>query len=670
MVGSDDDCTNTRDRDKDDNLKSTTTMTQINRIEFRNVLVESTTDRNLNVLTFAKQNYAIYFSLQSIAQCFNELIDVYGASEIFHNEFHAKWVDLNLKCMTEFQITLLVPINLIMEPSTELYNPMPAPLTAVRYLNEAYANTIGQYADHMSIVNDVFCIAERQNLTNDITANSTVYHHQFMNAIGFLSFIPVLRLKYLRIMYKTFFLADMMNSNDVEYIYDTLILNRKRLRADDIANVFQLVANEVHIQPIDMTDSDKELFVTRFNRACRVFKSFAFNIMDDQATYISRNLQLVTQFGLDKRAIEQAFNNIPKLAPTPGDEYTKEQLELLCREPSTEPLANMNAVEVEILHCLIRIHLMMQRMTNIHIQKEDLEFYRKLLSTRYSMDLCDLITEDGGGGDDLDTDCTRTYCASDGKRGLTRNYTIGEIVGEFLRLYLVAQRNINTIWLCQFIRLSCNPRYSNLINIMADFVPYFQRFFTNDFNVNSINNMILFLQGRCRPDETNFDSLKNLNTFKALNVQSNRTFSLTRFQAFNSNPLITFMDVLLTSRASGKQSYILNMAALSDIEKYNLVALIDPRERQFVNYIHELIESEAGTNSSSDLSGDRRFHLQEINFDNIVPIVSTNTFNENNTTTSSIKLFNSIINQTTFFHELSNRIMFKVPGVVCNVVLK
>lgn len=639
-------------------------MAQINKIEFRNVIIDGTTaaERNLNVLVFSKENYTIYFSLQSVAQFFNELIDLYGAREIFHAEFYEKWADLNLKCMTEFQLTLLVPPNLITEPSTETYNPVPAPLSAIQYLNARYAETIITYADYTSPINDVFAIAERQNFT---TLSNQPYYHRFVHSTSFLSFIPLLKLKYLASMYKTFFLVEMVNSNDIQYIYETLLLNRARLRPDDIANVFQLNIDQVFLSPTDLTLPDKRLFVTRFNRGCRVFKSFAFNILDGQAEYMTENLQLTIQFGLDKKTIQEIFAGIPKLRPNPEEKYTPEQMELLCKQPSTEPLANINAVEIQILHSLIRIHLMIQRMTNTTIQKQDLEFYRQVLRTHYSVDLCEFITEETSSCPTNDS-----YCMDVNIRAMSRNYTIGEIIGEFLKLYLIAQRNINTIWLCQFIQMACNPRYSNLINVMSDYVPFFQRFFTRNFNVNSINNIILFLQGRCKPDDVNVNNLKQLNTFKALNIQTNKTFSLSRYQPFSSNPLLTFMELLLTSKAASKNNYIINLATFSETERHNIVSLIDPDERKFVEYIDELMETSAKQEKNLDLSGDNRFRLQDINYDEIVPIVSTNTFNENNTTTSSINLFNSIINQTTFFHELANRVTYRIPGVVCNVVLK
>lgn len=662
-------------------------MAQINTIEFRNVIIDSTLDTILNVLTYSKENLSIYFSLQSVAQAINELLTKFTAKEIFHTDFYNKWHELNLQCMTEFEIQLLIPINLISEPSTEMFNPMPLPLINARYLNDRYQATVENFADYTSAVNDVFCIAERQGFTS-----GTTYYHKFMHAIGFISFISILKLRYIRILYKTFFLIDMINSADIEYIYETLVLNRKRMQPDDIANVLQLTADDIIMRPVDIQVEDKQLYVQRFNRACRTFKSFAFNIMDEQSLYISRNLQIVTQFGLDRNAVEKLFKKIPKVGLAIGtvglkERYTPQQLELLCRESNAfdATMNNLTLVEINILHSLIKIHLMIQRMTNVRINRTDLEFYRKLLQTRYSIELDELISDmetlpNGGGGG---ADISRSYATLDDCHCLIKNYTIGEIIGEFVQLYVNAQQNISTIWLCRFIQMSCNPRYSNLVNIMADFVPYFQRFFTNDFNINSINNMIIFMQGMCRPDEDRIKSLKDFRELKQLDVKHFRSFSLTRYQAVNANPLVTFMDLVLTNRNT-QNSYTLNLSALTEIERYNILSLIDPNEKKFIDYVYELVvvdddedydhynaDARRGRNNETeDLSGDKRFNLQYIDYDSIVPVVSTNTFNENNTTIASLQLFNGIINQTTFFHELTNRTTYKVPGIVCNIVVK
>ncbi|WBR61485.1 hypothetical protein [Drosophila suzukii associated hytrosavirus 1] len=653
------------------------TMTQINKIEFRTVIIDGT-DRELNILTYSKENFSLYFSLQSVAQCINELIQVYNAREIFHADFYVKYNELNLRAITEFQLQMLVPINLILEPSTELYNPMPLSLVQSRYLNDKYHNIILEYSDYTSLLNDIFCIAEKQNFTTGFNDNTLDFHHKFMNSIGFLSFIPILKMRYIRKMYKTFFLVDLLNSEDIDYIYDTLVLNRKRLQPEDIANVFQLNAEDIRMHPHDLTDDDKQLYVARFNRACRIFKSFAFNMMNEQSIYISKNLQIVTQFGLDRKAIEVLFRQMPKLSTTGREKYTDAQMALLCRPPSTDPLANLNATELNILHSIIKIHLMIQRMTNVTIHKEDLRFYRQILRSRFSTDIEELIydsrcfTEDDDNEDDDIGQATLSFESLEGRRTMIKNYTIGEIIGEFIQLYVAAQQNVNTVWLCRFIRMSCNPRYSNLVNIMADFVPFFQRFFTNDFNINSINNLIIFLQGMCRPDEERLKSLKDFRDVRQMDVRNFRSFSLARYQQYNMNPLVTFIDLILTSKQTQKRHLLIDLNLLNETERYNLVYLVDPNEKQFIDYVYELvmIDKQDKDNNIYDLSGDRRFNLQHLDYDNIVPVVSANTFNENNTTTDSVQLFNGTVNQALFFHELSNRILFKVPGVVCNIVIK
>lgn len=644
-------------------------MTQISRLEFRNVIIDGT-DRELNILTYSKENFSVYFSLQSVAQCINELLAVYGARELFHADFLAKWEELKLLAMTEFQVQLLMPLNLVMEPSTELYSPMPLPLVRTRYLNDRYETTVRNYADYMSLVNDVFCIAEVQNFTTGFGDSTQNFHHKFVNAIGFLSLIPLLRLRYIRKLYKTFFLVELLNKDDIDYIYETLVQNRKRPASDDIANVLQLRTEDVRLHPQDLTPDDKQLFVTRFNRACRVFKSFAFNIMDEQSVYISKNLHIVTQFGLDRRAVERLFRQMPKLASP--DKYSDAQLELLCRQPSHDHLANLNATELSILHSIIRIHLMIQRMTSVAIHKDDLQFYRQILRSRYSTDIEELIFDSRcPDEDDPDEDVARSAAAfenAEGRRLMVKNYTIGEIIAEFLQLYLAAQQNINTVWVCRFIRMACNPRYSNLVNIMADFVPYFQRFFTNDFNVDSINNMVIFLQGMCRPDENRIKALKDFRDVRQMDVRNFRSFALTRYHHFNINPLLTFIDLLLTSKQTQKRNFMLDLNLLSEADRFNLLALVDPHEKEFIDYIYELVVVDNAT--LFDLSGDRRFNLQNIDYDALVPLVSANTFNENNVTADATQLFGGTLNQALFFHELTNRVLYKVPGVVCNVVLK
>lgn len=687
-------------------------MTQINKLEFRTVIIDDTSNKELNILSYGKENFAIYFSLQSVAQCINEFLLLHNTAEIFHTEFNEKWQELNLRCMTEFQLQLLIPINLVLEPSTELYNPMPIALAQTRYLNDRYKETIDNFANYTNITNDLFAIAEQQNFTNI----SQTYHHKFINSIAFLSLIPILRLRFIRRLYRTFFLVDLVNGNDIEYIYDTLIANRKRINYLDIGNVFTLESDAINFEPTDLTTNDKEIYVTRFNKACRIFKSFAFNIMDEQSQYIARNLQIVTQFGLDRRRIIELFNNIPKVTMTPlhgqqqqqqringqqsssplppppppplhTSNLSDEQVELLCRPPSLEPLTNINTTEVSILHAIIKIHLMIQRMTNTYIQKSDLEFYRKILRIHFSQNINDLLcdleneTEENDKTTD-DNDVTRSYEIINDKRSLTKNYTMGEIVWEFMQLYIVAQQNIHTIWLCRFIKMSCNPRYSNLVNIMADFVPYFQRFFTNDFNINTINNIILFLQGMCRPDDDRLKSLKDGRELRYMNVQHFKSFGLTRYRCVNSNPLATFMDLILSNTTrQTKNNGILNLNTLPEDVRENLLNLRNPNEQQFIDYIYELVvgdqknpsDNDTGrtiVSDPNDLSGDKRFQLQDINYDNIIPIVSTNTFNENNTTCLARDLFTSTINQTMFFHELTNRIRYKIPGVIANIIVK
>lgn len=646
-------------------------MTHINEIKFKTVLIDGT-ERILNVLTYSRENFSMYFSLQSVAQSINELLLIYGANEIFHTEFYERWNDDKLQCMTEFEVQLLIPINLIMEPSTEQYNPMPVSLVHARYLNDRYQESIMQYCNHVLDLNDIFCIAEKQGFTE----SSDVYYHKFTNAIGFLSLISILKLRYIRVLYKTFFLVEMLNSADIEYIYDTLLVNRKRVQPDDIANVFQLNADEIRIRPLDLRMDAKILYVNRFNKMCKIFKSFAFNIMDEQSQYVSRNLQVVTQFGMDRQTVERVFSQIPKLdiqhitAATPR--YTPEQIELLCRDPGIMAMSpNLTEIEINILYSFIKIHIMINRMTKSKLQRQDLEFYRKLLQTRFSVNLEELIT-DMDVESDRD-DITRSYETGDKRLCLVKNYTIGEIIGEFIKLYVCAQQNVNTIWLCKFIVMSCNPQYSNLINIMADFVPFFQRFFTNDFNVNSINNVIIFLQGMCRPDEDSLKSLNGSKGLKQMDVKHFRSFSLSCYQAVNANPLVTFLDLVLTN-GNSQNRYTINLNSLNDYERNALLDLINPDEQKFIDYVYDLVvgddECDDDINTTEDLTGEKRFNFQQIDYNNIIPIVSTNTFNENNTTMSSLQLFNNTMNQAIFFHELTNRVTYKVPGVVCNVIVK
>lgn len=683
-------------------------MIQINKIEFRSVIIDGM-ETELNILTYSKENFSMFFSLQSVAQCINEMMDTFGAGEIFHHDFFVKWRDLKLKCITEFQLQLMIPLNLIMEPSTELYNPMPSSLMRIRYLNDRYYDTISQFSDPTNNSNDPFCIAEKQNFTT--TSNGTgissslssEFHHKFVNSIGFLSLISVLKIRYLRKLYKTFFLMELMNVDDIEYIYDTLVANRKRLQSDDISNVFSLDPAEIVFVPIDLSEDGKQQYTMLFNRSCKLFKSYAFNIMDEQSTYISKNLQIINQFGMDRKAIDTTFNQIPKINfknynNGNKSKLSEEQYNLLCRRPSSTKLSDLNDIELNILHSIIKIHLMIQRMTNVSIHKDDLTFYRQILKSRFSVDIDDLINDCDDttncmidNNDDDDISATMSYETLNGKHTIVKNYTIGEIIGEFLQLYLYAQQNINTIWLCKFIRMSCNPRYSNLVNIMADFVPYFQRFFTNDFNINSINNLIMFLQGMCRPDEQKIKSLRDFKNIKHLDVRNFKSFSLTRYKSYNSNPLVTFIDLILTTRVNQQSQFLVNMNALGEIDRFNLLSLNDPNEKLFIDYIYELMATQtqsqqyhSGVNDEDndfninmdpnsegfDLSGDIRFNLHDIDYDNIVPVVSTNTFNENNISKANMQLYNGIINQSIFFHELTNRIIYKIPGVVCNIVLK
>lgn len=641
-------------------------MTQINKIEFKTVIIDGT-ERDINIITYSKENYSMYFSLQSLAQSINELLLIYGAREIFHLEFFERWEQLNLKCFTEFQLQLLIPINLIMEPSTEIFNPMPFYLSSLRYLNYNYQRFVENHSDHLSISNDIFCIAEKQGFTSN-----TDNHHKFVNSIGFLSLISILKLNFIHKLYRTFFMVNLLNSYDVEYIYETLILNRATPNSFDAANVFQINEEDETFKflPTDLEPAAKHLFATRFNRACKIFKSFAFNIMDEQSLYISKNLQIVTQFGMNREAIENDFKRIPKITQ---QQMTEQQLEMICRYPVSQD--NISVIELNILHSIIKIHLMIQRMTNVKIHKDDLAFYRTILKTRYSTDLSELLfdcPQDGSTTDFNNTDEYISYETVDGKNCLVKNYTIGEIIGEFIQLYEYAQASPNTIWLCKFIKISCNTRYSNLVNIMADFVPFFQRFFTHDFNINSINNLIIFLQGMCKPDISKIASLNRIRDIRQLDVRNFKSFSLTNYHSFNSNPLVTFIDLILTSKQHQKQQFLINMNTLSETERHNLITLFDPKEQQFIDYIYELEKNNSKQDSRQilDLGGNVRFNLQDIDYEHIVPTVSTNTFNENNITTSSKKLFNGILDQTVFFHELSNRTIYKIPGVVCNINIK
>lgn len=655
--------------------------TLVNTIEFKTVVI-SGMDCHLNIIKYCKENYSLYFSLQSVAQCINEFLNVYSAHEIFHKEFYDKWSSLNLSCMTEFEIQILVPINLIIEPAQEIYNPMPSQLSNIRYLNDKYLNAITEYSNHTSILNDIFCIAEKQNFTITQT-----YNHKFINSIGFLSLIPILKLPFLRRLYTTFFDIEMINSDDIEYIYETLLLNRQQQQQgnvviDEISNVFQLQQDEIKFTPLDITDSDKELFVTRFNRACRVLKSFAFNIINEQSVYISKNLQIMTQFGMDRRTVESEFRKIPKLTIEPSSQshMTYEQNKLLCKEQ--EETKTLPTIELQILHSIIKIHLMITRMTGVHIDKDDLKFYKHLLNSKFSIDLNELIfdmnmTNGSGGGDNSEDICNGSYNTTDNKVALGRNYTIGEIINEFIQLNTIAQKNVNTLWLTKFIAMACNPNYSNIVNIMADFIPYFQRFFTNDFNINSINNMIIFLQGMCRPDYQKIKTVRDFKEINQMNVNNFKSFSITQYKSYNSNPLYTLLNLILYNKQQQQQqntNYIINLNQLSETEHYNILSLIDPNEKDFIDYVYNL-EQQQNTdhnhhNNHHDMSGERRFNYQQLDYDTIVPLVSTNTFNENNTTTNSSKNFTSIMEHTLFFHELTNRIVFKVPGVVANIILK
>ena len=627
-------------------------MSQISKIEFKTVIIDGT-ECYLNILTYSKENYSLYFSMQSVAQSINELILIYGPKDVFHREFYDKWHELQLKCFTEFQLQLLVPINLMIEPDADIFSPMPFSVSSMPYLNDRYQRFVTNYADHTSSDNDIFCIAERQRFTT-----GPDHRHNFMNSIGFLSLISVLRLKFLQKLYKTFFQLDMMNSDDIEYIYDTLVLNRAQTQTT--ANVFQLDEDNAALtfQPVDMNSDSKHIYVSRFNRACRIFKAFAFNIMDEQSVYIAKNLQIVTQFGMNRAVMEADFKRIPKFIQ--DEDLTDKQVELLCRQPDRN---HISVVELHILQAIIRIHLMIQKMTNVKIQKEDLVAYRHILKTKFSTDLDDLLYEcPGDPADDF-----TSYEVIDGKNCIVKNYTIGEIIGAFIQLYEFAQASPNTIWLCKFLKLACNTRYSNLVNIMADFVPLFQRFFTNDFNVNSINNLIIFLQGMCKPDIPKIASLNRLKDIQKLDVRNFKTFALTKYLPDNSNPLLNFIDLILTSKQHQQQQLIINPNTLSDTERHSLLTLQDPREQQFIDYIYEL---ETAPDTHTDLSGNNRFNLLEIDYAHIVPAVSTNTFNENNLTHTAKQLFNGIIDQALFFHELSNRTLYKIPGVVCNVNIK
>lgn len=652
-------------------------MTTIDKLEFRSVFIDGTqnftvgnntciNNRELMILSYSRENFSIYFSLQSVAQCINELLEIYNARDLFHNEFYEHWRSLSLKCMTEFELTLLVPINLVID----LESPLPLSIMRTRYLNDRYHDTIMQYSNYTNIVNDVFCIAE----INDLTTPRTGFRHKFMSGIGFLSLISILKPRFIRTIYSTFFNIEMLHYEDVEYIYITLILNRRNMPYTEISNVFQINESNSWVSSNDMTASSKELFIETFNKGCRIFKSFAFNIMDTQSMYFSTNLRIVSQFGMDQRAVEKAFLDIPKI---PEDiNLTEEQKQLLCKPPSTDSLAASNSTELTIMHSIIRIHLMIQRMTNVAISEDDLEFYKKLLKARFSIDLEELVyNTDPLINDELVNELDDTilsYETINGKRIMIRNYTMGDILWEFLDLYLKAQRHISTVWLCQFIRMSCNPRYAGLVNIMAEFVPNFQRFFTNDFNINSINNMIIFLQGMCKPDEDRQKALKNFRQIQHMDVRNFKTFSLTRYKSYNSNPLITFIELVLSpiSNHRHNSNYVMNLSLLCEEERHNLVTLKDPNEKQFIDYIYDLMTSNDSSNKNdcNDEQGYRQY--QHIDYDNVVPLISTNTFNENNVNTSALQLFNATLNQTTFFHELTNRIIYKVPGVVCNIITK
>lgn len=631
-------------------------MTVINKLEFKTVEIAGM-NTELTILTFSIVNYSIYFSMQSVAQCINEMLAKYGPEELFYDDFTVKWKQLDLKCLTEFELEILVPANLILQPSTELHNPMPFRLVGIRYLNDKYGETIRSHGDIHNIHNDPFCIAEQNDWLFDGD-----YHTKFMNGIGFLSLIPIIRMPHLRKMYKTFFQTDMINSNDIDYIHDTLVANRLRMEEEEVANVFQLDLENVFFEPEDVDGDVKQRYVKRFNRGCRIFKTFAFNIMDEQSLYISQHLQIVNQFGLDRATVLEDFKKIPKL---PQQDMNHVQKELLCRDRTQNTFGEP---ELNILQSIIKIHLMIQRMTNTQIHEDDLKFYRHILATKFSTVLEELICVD-------DTPIANIV----NRTGIIKNYTMGEIVGEFLELYDAAQRNSDTLWLCKFIKMSCHPRYSTLVSIMADFVPFFQRFFTNDFNVDSINNIIIFLQGMCSTDNQ-FTSLQNFNSLKHLDVEKFKTFTITKYEGYNANPLVTFVDLMLTSRLAQQHNFMVNLNTLNETERHNLISLIDPNEQQFIDYIYQLMSTAAAEarqtaygdalNMTHDLSGDERFNLQDIDYEKIVPIVSTNTFNENNVTCASMQLFKGILNQTTFFHELTNRIVYKVPGIVSNIVVK
>lgn len=630
-------------------------MAQISNLCFKTILVDGINDE-LNTVTYTKTNLTVYFSLQSIAQCINAMIKQYDTREVFAEEFFKQWDDLNLKCVTEFPLQLLIPINLILEASTETHNRMPISLANIRYLNDEYNKLVETYSNYDEFVYDIFCFAERQNLT------SSDNRHYFIHSLAFLSFIPILKLKFIRILYKAFFNIDLLNSNDIDYIAKTLATNRKTIKPEDIANVFQLTVDDLNLN-IDISTEHKTSFILKFNRACKIFKSFAFNIMDQQSAYISKNLQIMSQFGLDHRTIQEQFENLPKFKK---EKLTHEQTNLLCRDISLahKDITNLDNNEISVLQSIIKIHIMIQRMTNVPINEDDLNFYRRLLRQKYSIELDDLFS-DTNCGSELDNDIVSYKIVGSSSRKLIKNYTIGEIVLEFLNLYKHAQNNINTLWLCRFIELSCDPQYSNIINIMADFVPCFQHFFTNDFNINGINNIVIFMQGMCHPDEQNLETLKNPVELrlKQKSLRNFKRFTLTRYKAYNSNPLLTFIELLLGTH---KDNILVNINALSDMERHQLINLVDHTEKSFIDYIYDLAES----NEYHDLGGTTRFNLDSIDYDRLVPIVSTNTFNENNTSTSSLQMYNNILNQTTFFHELSNRITYKIPGVVCNIIVK
>ena len=640
-------------------------MTAVGRVEFYTTTIGGERN-NVDIVRYlAPSNAFISFSVESVATAINLLIDTLSPTKVFRPEFLSTWQTRHIDRMTVTILRNIFPNEMTVELNSIIK--LPEYIKSQRFLSTQYADMLTDFGTGI-YARDTICMAEKK--IPSVLLDGGLVTRSF----AILSLLPILTMDSFRALYATLFNSTLTGIEQLETLAELLLTNRNRNLAS--ANVFQLNLSDVLLLFDDNNNNDSDsdsdgsegdsralTFVRKFNDTLRAIKPFALVLTPQQLVLVNESTTILSQFVCNQNYLSHDFRLLNKL-PTGNGQSEDYIIQKYCERKRLQQTNVSIATEERIFKILIRIFFMVRHYLNFQLDPADISFFQKIfdntvVDTEQNMEILE--------------PAQNTPCRVDVSALAKKSYTIGQLISLFVELDRVASNHVTTSWLCSFINLACSQKMPNIINMMGQFVPLFDRYLIPPINVDSLNNLILFLQGDCNANRDVIEAIKN--TRGRLNLGRINNISITRVTKVTEDPLTECIESLVARNTRFRK-----FNSLNEKQRARVVNLVHPNPKQLIDYVYQIQmdycnQPNTGNDPckntpARDLSGESKYHFSSIDIDNLVPLVSTQTFNENNVNIPSLTLFNSLLDKSTLFLELVNRLNYDVPGVVATLQYK